>query len=598
MPSSAERHLQSFELELAEPALVVREGRREGEVHPIGNGLLIGRGVECDLTFNDPRVSRSHTIISREPNGIYIRDCPSQNGTWVNGIRVNRGRLYHRDIIRIGSVSLRVHIPPQPSPLPEETPVVTEPRFSKPVSASQYPSLGSMSADDYLTALGFDSSTDSNQSDHGTMRRQTLHFAVLFEVSRHLQKAWRDGAVLDAVSDILLRHLRCHRLIIARLHTSPDGVQSFETVHCRDLRSTEGTTGARLTSTTFARRATERREGVITNDPSRDVSLDVAQSLIFTSARAILCVPMLFEDEVLGVVEVSAVNPSHWFSEQDLDLMTVSAALIGSALQNQWLTSSREKMIAELKDTRAQLLEAQRVTEERQEDLIRREQLSTLQMFAKKMVHEMRNTLGPVQLVTMIQERYPEDGEVAGIVHDVLEASETALDLADDLHRYATDGHQAECAIEPTDTAATVRSAHRYLRWDPDVVHRRINLQLNVQDEPVVAAHRRKLRQVIINLTRNAAQAIRHDHGRVRLSVETDGCKAFIRVADNGCGMGLDVATRIFEQGFSTRKHEDGMGMGLDICKGTIEAFGGSIEVSTWPGRGSTFTIEIPLLRE
>jgi|GEM_PF-3650772 len=596
---TVERHLQSFELELSEPALVVREGRREGEVHAIGNGLLIGRGVECDLTFNDPRVSRRHALISREAGGIYIRDCPSQNGTWVNGIRVNRGRLYHRDIIRIGSVSLRVHIPPQPSEMFDETPVETEPRFSKPVSASEFPSLGSMSADDYLTALGFDSSTDSELSDPGAMRRQTLHFAVLFEVSRHLQKAWRDGAVLDAVSDILLRHLRCHRLIIARLVSrDEDDHQAFETVYCRDHRSTEATAGERLTSTTFARRAAERREGVITNDPGRDMSLEVAQSLIFTSARAILCVPMLFEDDVLGVVEVSAVNPAHSFSEQDLDLMTVSAALIGSALQNQWLASGRERMIAELRDTREQLLEAQRLTEERQEDLIRSEQLSTLQMFAKKMVHEMRNTLGPVQLVTMIQERYPEDAEVSGIVHDVLEASETALDLADDLHKYATDGHQADTAVEPTNTAATVRSAHRYLRWDPDVVHRRIKLQLEVQAQPVVAAHRRKLRQVIINLTRNAAQSIHHDNGRVRLTLDATDTHAIIKVADNGSGMSVEVATQIFKQGFSTRMHEDGMGLGLDICKQFVEAFGGSIDVNTWPGSGSTFTVRLPLSRD
>lgn len=597
-PNPVERHLQSFELDLSEPALVVREGRREGEVLPIGAGILIGRGVECELTFNDPRVSRRHAQVSREPGGIFIRDCPSQNGTWVNGIRVNRGRLYHRDIVRIGSVSLRVHIPPQAPEVFDETPIVTEPRFAKPVSASEYPSLGSMSADDYLTALGFDSATDSNQSDPGAMRRQTLHFAVLFEVSRHLQKAWRDGAVLDAVSDILLRHLGCHRLIIAKLETTDDGGEHFRTIHSRDHRSTEADGGERLTSTTFARRAARRREGVITNDPGRDMSLEVAQSLIFTSARAILCVPMLFEGEVLGVVEVSAVNPTHSFSEQDLDLMTVSAALIGAALQNQWLTSGQERMIAELRDTREQLLEAQRLTVEGQEVLIRREQLSTLQMFAKKMVHEMRNTLGPVQLVTMIQERYPEDAEVAGIVHDVLEASETALDLADNLHKYAADGHQKEASVEPTDIAATVRSAHRYLRWDPDVVHRRIQLQLDVQQAPVVSANRRKLRQILINLTRNAAQAIRHDSGRVRLSVDCDQVHAFIRVADNGLGMGFDVGTRIFDQGFTTRTHEDGMGLGLDICKSGIEAYGGTIELCTWPDHGTTFTIRLPLLRQ
>ena len=186
---------------ITKPALIVRDGRRAGEVVMINKQLLMGRGVDCDLTFNDPRISRSHALVTRERTGIFIRDFPSQNGTWVNGIRLNRGRLHHRDIVRIGSVSLRVHIPRDAIEPSAETPVLVPERFAKPVEDSIYPRLGTLSADAFLTAYGFESTTDDGMGDPREMRRRALHLVVLFEVSRTLQQAWRDGAVLDQVAD-------------------------------------------------------------------------------------------------------------------------------------------------------------------------------------------------------------------------------------------------------------------------------------------------------------------------------------------------------------------------------------------------------------
>jgi len=580
---------------ITKPALIVRDGRRAGEVVMINKQLLMGRGVDCDLTFNDPRISRSHAVVTRERTGIFIRDFPSQNGTWVNGIRLNRGRLHHRDIVRIGSVSLRVHIPRDAIEPSAETPVLVPERFAKPVEDSIYPRLGTLSADAFLTAYGFESTTDDGMGDPREMRRRALHLVVLFEVSRTLQQAWRDGAVLDQVADILLRHLRCHQLVIARCHPNDDGQHEFEPIHCRDHKGTSSDVDVSLTSTTFARAAVAREAGLITNDPRADNRIGNAESVIFTAARALMCVPMLVENDVIGVVEVSSINPAHSFAELDLDLVTVAATLIGAALQNQWMAAQRERAIAELEDARTQLLDAQREREELQEELIQQEQLATLRVFARTMVHELRNTLGPVQAVGIIQEKYPEDSEVNSVVDDVLEAGNTALDLADNLYAYATSGEPASHVLQPVSVASVVRSVCRYSRWDPSVVHQRVQLQVHVEAEPTVVAHRRRLRRVLINLVRNAAQSIRHAKGRVRVTLrEIDGM-AEISVADNGSGIGVDTAVKVFQHEFTTKRTDEGMGIGLSISKSIIEGFDGTIDFDSWPERGTVFRVRIPL---
>jgi len=580
---------------ITKPAVIVRDGRRAGEVVLIGNQLLMGRGVECGLTFNDPRISRSHAVLTRERTGVFIRDFPSQNGTWVNGIRLNRGRLHHRDIVRIGSVSLRVHIPRDAIEPCAETPVLIPERFAKPVEDSIYPRLGTLSADAFLTAYGFEATTDDGMGDPREMRRRALHLVVLFEVSRTLQQAWKTGQVLDQVADILLRQLRCHQLIVARCTRKADGLHEFETIHCRDHRGTSNEVDVALTSTTFARAAVAREAGLITNDPRADNRIGDAESVIFTAARALMCVPMMVEDDVIGVVEVSSINPAHSFAELDLDLATVAATLIGAALQNQWMAAQRERIIAELEDARSELLTAQRDREEREEELIQQEQLATLRVFARTMVHELRNTLGPVQSVGLIQEKYPEDSEVNSVVGDVLEAGSTALDLADNLYAYATNGEPEPHVLQPVNVASIVRSVCRYSRWDPSVVHRRVQLQVHVEAEPTVIGHRRRLRRVLINLVRNAAQSIRHDKGRVRITLRQGHGVAEIMVADNGTGIGVDTAAKVFQHEFTTKRTDEGMGIGLSICKSIIEGFNGTISFESWPERGTVFKIQIPL---
>jgi signal transduction histidine kinase len=109
-----------------------------------------------------------------------------------------------------------------------------------------------------------------------------------------------------------------------------------------------------------------------------------------------------------------------------------------------------------------------------------------------------------------------------------------------------------------------------------------------------------QLQQVLINLLRNAAQAIRlaaptaaEISGRIEVRTAV-GRKGTVRVTvtDNGPGMAGDVAARVFEPGFTTK--DDGHGYGLATCYRILQNHGGKISVDSEPGRGSTFALEFP----
>ncbi|HSP79893.1 MAG TPA: HAMP domain-containing sensor histidine kinase, partial [Myxococcaceae bacterium] len=104
-----------------------------------------------------------------------------------------------------------------------------------------------------------------------------------------------------------------------------------------------------------------------------------------------------------------------------------------------------------------------------------------------------------------------------------------------------------------------------------------------------------RLDQVLVNLLSNAAK---YGTGRpVFVSVESRGARAFLSVRDDGIGIAPKDVPRLFnrfERAVSER-HYGGLGLGLYISKQIVEAMGGDIHVKSEPGRGSTFTVELPL---
>ena len=85
--------------------------------------------------------------------------------------------------------------------------------------------------------------------------------------------------------------------------------------------------------------------------------------------------------------------------------------------------------------------------------------------------------------------------------------------------------------------------------------------------------------------------------GRVDVEVLADGTRARLRVRDTGLGIRPDELPRIWDRLFrgDTSRTERGLGLGLSLVKAVVEAHGGTVEVESEPGQGSTFTVSLPV---
>jgi signal transduction histidine kinase len=105
-----------------------------------------------------------------------------------------------------------------------------------------------------------------------------------------------------------------------------------------------------------------------------------------------------------------------------------------------------------------------------------------------------------------------------------------------------------------------------------------------------------KLEEALLNLVHNSIDAMRGSENR-HLTLSAETAPPFVRIAVKDTGSGILPAhrERIFEPFFTTKGPEEGTGLGLAICKALVALHGGQIDVDSELGRGSTFTITLPL---
>lgn len=112
---------------------------------------------------------------------------------------------------------------------------------------------------------------------------------------------------------------------------------------------------------------------------------------------------------------------------------------------------------------------------------------------------------------------------------------------------------------------------------------------------PQILTDRNQLIQVFVNLVKNAMDAM-PEGGTLTMTTRRNGDKASVAIKDTGCGMTQDQMERVFMPFFTTKDPGKGTGLGLSVSFSIIQSFGGTFYVESAPGKGSTFTVELPLV--
>lgn len=218
-------------------------------------------------------------------------------------------------------------------------------------------------------------------------------------------------------------------------------------------------------------------------------------------------------------------------------------------------------------------------------------QTEQFQILLSRFSHELRNPLAllssELQLLASSHPEltYDEQWENIYANLDYIHA------LLNDMTRYQNAG---QLSLVLTDLSACLNEIAKSFR--PTLDYLGIEFETDIpNDLPNLSLDPLKIRQVFLNILRNAQEAIDHPHGTIHFRAESSAQYVHISISDNGCGMTSSQKKRVFEP-FITYK-SGGTGLGLAVTRQIIEAHHGSIEIESTPGSGSTFHIYFPLTR-
>jgi signal transduction histidine kinase len=229
--------------------------------------------------------------------------------------------------------------------------------------------------------------------------------------------------------------------------------------------------------------------------------------------------------------------------------------------------------------------------DEREQRLIRSERLAAVGKIAAQITHEVRNPLSSIGLNAEMLEEETE-GEAKKLARAIVKEVDRLTEITEEYLRFA---RLPRPKLEREDLGAIVSSLLAFLRQELEGRGVRVEAQVEASLPPV-AADEHQLRQALLNLLRNAAEAMA-DGGQLTMTARhvPDGSDAArtieLIISDTGEGIAAEHLPKIFDPFFSTK--EGGTGLGLALTQQIIAEHGGKIEVSSQPGRGTTFVVRL-----
>ncbi len=295
--------------------------------------------------------------------------------------------------------------------------------------------------------------------------------------------------------------------------------------------------------------------------------------------------PIMTRGKAFGVLNVNRIAIQDPFTRADLEKATLFVSHIGQAIENARLFDELERRVSELNQANERI-------EFRQRQAIQAEKLSAIGNLVAGVAHELNNPLTavmgfsefllsadcPSAIRPTLEKIHSAANRCRRIIQNLLSFSReqesrqrlTDLnELVDDVLEFSSRG-LFDRGIE---TAADYEEGLARVSVDPD-----------------------QMKQVLLGMINNAMAALEGRPER-RLTVRTwsVGATILLSVADTGVGIPEENLTKVFDPFFTTREVGQGVGLGLSTCYAVVEKFGGTVRVESEEGRGTTFTIELPV---
>ncbi|MCC6679058.1 MAG: FHA domain-containing protein [Phycisphaerales bacterium] len=539
--------------------LTVIQGPDKGKKYelPDHEPQLIGRSSEA-LPISDTTVSRRHAELTPDDGVWWIRDLRSQNGTYLNGVRLaDRQRLRPGDQIRVGATLFVFG--------------ATESRDPEVVRLMKPEDL------DASIERAIPSNEDSVILAEPEPRAAAVHhLKVIYQLTTLTAQALDKNKLLRSVIDIVFDEFKPERGTI--LLSIADGPRPFEPVVVKYATPPRDVQDATIhVSRTILQHAVKQGEGVLSSNAMNDPRFAAGDSVQRFHIRSAICSPIRFREHTFGAIYIDSSIANYTFTPEQLALMNAIGQHTGLALANA--------------DLYAEKLQTERLA-------AIGETVASLSHSIKNIVQGLR---GGADVVEMGLRK--DDLKIAKGGWSILKRNlDRIMSLALNMLAYS---RQRRVELDLVRLGPLLEECAQLLEGQCQA--KGAALILDVDPEmPPIPIDAGLIHQALMNLMTNAVEAVDQDTGAVtvralyhshsRRGSDRAGPWVEITVTDNGPGIPEANLARIFEP-FNTTKGLRGTGLGLAVAKRVVEEHGGDITAETGAppqSRGATFRIILP----
>lgn len=322
--------------------------------------------------------------------------------------------------------------------------------------------------------------------------------------------------------------------------------------------------------------------------------------IVFFSRRFVDCPIRELIDGTRAVSAMQLDKPIEINSSEELGELASSFNIMRERLQQARAETHRFTQELEAKsEERAKQLQIAH------QKLLQSDRLASLGQLSASVAHEINNPLsGVLNLSKLMQRILTDDGVPADRVQEFRRYLSQVINETARVGRIVSDllafSRRSKPQSKRTDLNEIVRNTISLLSHKLKLSNVEVEQNLD-PDLPAVRCDGSQMQQVVINLVMNGAEATQpRGNGKVivRTSTRSDEKTAVLEVEDNGEGIPPEFLSKIFDPFFTTKGEGKGVGLGLSVVYGIVEAHGGELEVNSSLGKGTVFTVTLPLAVE
>lgn len=380
---------------------------------------------------------------------------------------------------------------------------------------------------------------------------------LLYDVERAVSSTEGQADLLDGILERAARALRSSSASILLLEENRGDLyfrsargERAEGLKPLALKPGQGIAG-RVAATGEALRV-ERADDCPFYDPSfaRTLGVEIA---------AVLCVPIRDGEQVVGALEL--MNKPGGYDEADERLATLLAGQTGRAIA---LRRARDEET-------------------------RRERLATIGQMLSGVMHDLRTPMTIIAGYGQLLAGEPDPAERAKLAEILEKQVEHINGMTKETLAFARG--ERELLVRKVYLQRFVEEVKGFLQTD--FARSGVTLEVDARYDGAARFDETKLKRLIYNLARNAAQAM-PDGGTFTFRVDREGDALVMRFSDDGPGIPPEIADKLF-QSFVTSGKKGGTGLGLAIVRKIAEEHGGTVICESAPGKGTCFTVRLPL---